>query len=303
MSKIISNAVAKVNLTLRIIRDEIGAAGYHRIESLFVFLGGIYDTLELDDTAPFNESSGAIAGVKNSDNSVRTAFKILVDNFDRPAPDVRITKRLPICGGIGGGSSDAACFINSVFDYWSMSLQEKLSCVNMFDALGSDAKIFLYKYFWKCDSLYALGTGLDNPPVVINLPINGYVVLVNAGDTLSTKTAYEKFAGPYCDEIGVNEIMNQLRRNGVAYNSLAAAAIQLAPSIRSVLSNVRETQPTLYGLSGSGPTCFGVYDSLPAAQVAATLLRRSATFVAISPLATYAGITNPMPSTSSSSAL
>ncbi|MDR2458500.1 MAG: hypothetical protein LBD43_00160 [Holosporales bacterium] len=242
-----------------------------------MFLNGMYDTLELDTATTFNESSGAIDGVPVTDNSIRTAAGILMDNFDHTVPDVKVTKRLPISGGVGGGSSDAACFINSVFNLWAMPLLEKLRYIDLFDALGSDTKIFLYKYFTGHDNLYVLGTGLDSVPVAVPSPIRGYVVLVNNGAKLSARAVYEAFVGPYCDEIGINDIMSQLSGDGysklgLSHNSLMQAAITLNPSISAILSSIEITAPTLYGLSGSGPTCFGIYNNLADAQSASHLL-------------------------------
>jgi 4-diphosphocytidyl-2-C-methyl-D-erythritol kinase len=280
----VSHAVAKINLILRVIGQQLRPGtcgrnhiGYHKIESIFVFLNGMYDTLELDTATTVSESSGSIDGVPITDNSIQAAAKILIDNFDRVVPDVRITKRLPISGGVGGGSSDAACFINAVFNLWGMPLLEKLRYIDLFDALGSDTKIFLYKYFGGYDSLYVLGTGLDDVPVTVPSPVCGYVVLVNNGTRLSAMAVYDAFAGPYCNEIGIDGVMNLLscnerNRPALAHNSLMQAAITLNPSIRAILSSIEITAPTLYGLSGSGPTCFGIYSSLAAAQSASYLL-------------------------------
>ncbi|MDR1333076.1 MAG: hypothetical protein LBJ69_01585 [Holosporales bacterium] len=255
--------------------------GYHEIESVFAFLDGLYDIIELDLTIQFHRGSATIAGVADSDNSVKRAAEILMANFDDGVPHATVTKRLPICAGIGGGSSDAACFINAVFDHWSMPQQEKLQHINLFDPLGSDTKVFLYKYIWNCDAVYLLGTGIDGVVRRIDSDViskDHVVVLVGSGTMLSTRLVYEAFAGPNDNAIGFQDTISQLRNIGTlvkheARNSLKQAAMQLDPSIAPTLRRLEKTEPILYGMSGSGPTCFGIYKNLAEAQTAIDMMK------------------------------
>ena len=117
MYPIVSHALAKVNLLLNI----TGKAddGYHKMQSIFAFLKDLYDELIFYPDKEFNEYSALIPGIEH--NQITKAWHILKNHFTRHIPHLEIAKNIPICAGLGGGSSDAACFINSVFDFWKFS--------------------------------------------------------------------------------------------------------------------------------------------------------------------------------------
>ena len=225
------------------------------MQSIFAFLKDVYDELIFHTEQEFDESSVLIPGVEN--NSILKAQTILRNNFDLKIPYVKITKNIPICGGLGGGSSDAACFINTVFDYWEFSQSKKMSYINLFRPLGADAKVFLFKYFTNSRFVYINGTGLDGEISNIDVPyIDKYIVIINDGTQLLSRTVFENFKEPFCPK--VLEPRQLLLH---PYNSLQNSALDLAPHLQNILNVFTSMSPILCGVSGSGASCFAILDN------------------------------------------
>ncbi|MDR1391475.1 MAG: hypothetical protein LBI95_03905 [Holosporales bacterium] len=265
MSGIVSRSVAKVNLALNITKKNDD--GYHSMESVFAFLNEIYDTLTLYPNIEFNENSGTINGVLDEENSIKKAFKILKDNFNLKIPHVTIKKKLPISGGVGGGSSNSACFVNAVFDIWKFSQHEKMKYMNVFRELGADARVFLYKYFTNAKFVYLDGTGIDGTLLPINLETGGQcILLINNATKLSTKSVFKGFCEKFRNKLGVAKMKRKILKT--FHNSLQKSAIELEPSIQNILANMKSTFPIFWGVSGSGPTCFALYKDVKKARLA-----------------------------------
>ncbi len=253
MERIIARALAKVNLALNI----TGKAndGYHEMQSIFAFLKDVYDELTFYPELEFGKNSAVIPDISN--NLILQAWDILKNNFDFKVPHVEIKKNIPICGGLGGGSSDAACFINAIFDLWEFSQSKKMSYIDLFRPLGADAKVFLFKYFTNSRFVYINGTGLDGEILNINLPFSDeYILVINDGTKLSTKKVFDNFKEHFCKKIAKPEF---LLKN--PENSLQNSALELAPHLKKVLNLLARLSPITYGISGSGATCYAVVKS------------------------------------------
>lgn len=261
-------APAKLNLTLRV--GPPRADGRHPLDSLVCFtkrLGdylsvGTADDLELEVLGPFSE--GLSAG---KDNLVCRAAQILADVVGIPAKaNIRLIKNLPIASGIGGGSADAAAAMHALNDFWDINLP--LSDLLALGAqLGADVPACLTG-----QSVHMTGTGEMLSPIG---PLAGMgVVLVNPGVPCPTGPVYRAYddlgAGPELVIQLVPDVSN--RESLLAYllevpNNLEQAAISLAPEIAEAMEllaaspNVR-----LVRMSGSGATCFALYDDEPAAH-------------------------------------
>ena len=260
MEPIVSRALAKVNLFLHI----TGKAdnGYHAMQSIFAFLSDVYDELIFYPDREFNENSALIPGIE--DNLIAKAWKILKEYFDNPIPHLEVIKNIPICAGLGGGSSDAACFINTVFDFWKFSQQEKLSYLNMFRSLGADARVFLFKYFTNCRFVYLNGTGIDGDIQQIDLPIaNQQILILNDGTKLSTRDVFKNLREQFSQKIEKVEDITENFQLQKFHNSLQNSALELAPQLHAILYDLSKMSPIAYGISGSGATCFAIVNKVP----------------------------------------
>lgn len=231
--------------------------GYHILESVFQFLPQYFDVLKIDTSDTFNKNSAQICGVSEDQNSIIKAAYILKERLMLKVPHVTLDKHMPICGGIGGGSSNSACFINAVLDINGFSTDAKLKLVDMFYELGADNKVFLYKYITNEDTLYLNGSGLDGLIQPINIDLSKHKTkLVFSNEKLSTKDVYAHFNESYKNEIGCSNITIDTLKD--FSNSLQKSAIELCPSIQETLNKLKNQDHLFCGVSGSGPTCFAV---------------------------------------------
>lgn len=260
---------AKVNLALHV--RERRADGYHALESLFVFArhGDVLTACEQGDggislriEGPFGTALGT-----GDDNLVVKAARALQDHLgERRGAALMLTKNLPVASGIGGGSADAAATLRLLLRLWKFSIPapelEKLAL-----ALGSDVPACL-------SSVTQLVRGRGE--VLEDLEIKGLagtpMLLVNPGVALSTARV---FAG--WDRVDRGGLIISDINGIVAHgrNDLEASAVGQAPAIADVLEMLRPCGGLrLARMSGSGATCFALFDDFAAMSDAADCLRQ-----------------------------
>lgn len=259
MALIEETAFAKINLDLRVCRRRVD--GYHDLDSVVAFAEAgdrltfeRADTLALFIKGPFEE-----ALPNDDDNLVVRAAKALSGLAGREA-DVRITldKRLPIASGLGGGSADAAATLRGLTRLWDLPFRPA-DLVSLARSLGADVPVCL-------GSTAVRMEGIGDRLTSISLPIPPPVVLVNPGQALSTPDVFRglhvhsgaRDPAPSCEtERGFRAHLED------SVNDLEAPAIQIAPVIGEVLAAMRgQSGCTLARMSGSGATCFGLFDSI-----------------------------------------
>jgi 4-diphosphocytidyl-2-C-methyl-D-erythritol kinase len=265
-------APAKVNLYLHV--GPPGAGGLHPLDSLVVFA----DTRAADRISARSypqlaltvEGPGAKALKHTPNNLTLAAAMALRDACDRTGLGAALVlhKELPIAGGVGGGSSDAAATLHVLNEMWGIEFGEA-ALERLAIQLGSDVPACV-----RCRPLVMRGAGERLTDVAApDLP----VVLVNPGVTLETRKVYERF-----DQLGANRTFREVEPPFAVdfsafvsalsgyRNDLEAAAMGLCPEIRRTIDLIRaESGCLLSRMSGSGPTCFGIYESDEAAEAAA----------------------------------
>jgi 4-diphosphocytidyl-2-C-methyl-D-erythritol kinase len=237
-------APAKINLALHVRARR--SDGYHEIETLFAFCRD-GDTVTIAEaprdsftiTGPFAD---ALAGeghnlVLAARDRFSTAFGAL------PPLAITLDKRLPIASGIGGGSADAAATLRALGRLRGVKVGE-LAAVAL--SLGSDVPACLLG-----QSAYGRGRGerLEPAKGLTGRPI----LLVNPGVAVSTAAVFAGWDG--IDR-------GPLSGDATSRNDLEAPARAMAPVIGDVLA-ILEAHPgvTLARMSGSGATCFALFDS------------------------------------------
>ncbi|NKB56257.1 MAG: 4-(cytidine 5'-diphospho)-2-C-methyl-D-erythritol kinase [Alphaproteobacteria bacterium] len=271
-------APAKINLYFHITGRR--ADGYHLVDSLvgFTTLG---DTLSIRAGEPLDiVSEGPFADRMPPPykNLVYQAAQLLADTAGVQArAHITITKNLPVAAGIGGGSTDAAAAMKALMTLWGIA-EDSVDLQALGLLLGSDVPACL-----RAHTTYAGGIGevLDEAP---QLPKAG-ILLVNPGVALVTSSVFQARKGGFNppDRLtkapkGAEAFSAMLAERG---NDLTDAAIRLCPVIRNVLSAL-EAAPGchLAQMTGSGATCFGVFDDLAAAQEAAAAVEQDGWWVA-----------------------
>lgn len=163
-ARLVLPAPAKLNLFLHIIgrRED----GYHLLQSVFQFLDyGDEISFEANDRGELSLTSN-IPELDNSDNLIIKAAKLLQqkssgssNSFHKSGASIRLTKRLPMGGGVGGGSSNAATTLLALNALWNLGLSmDELAGIGL--QLGADVPVFVRGF-----SAFAEGVGEILQPV------------------------------------------------------------------------------------------------------------------------------------------
>jgi 4-diphosphocytidyl-2-C-methyl-D-erythritol kinase len=252
-----SLAPAKLNLGLRVLGRR--ADGYHELASVFVPLD-LADTLELE-LAPAAEASvslvlaGESAGVPAdaSNLAVRAASGFLAEAGLALALRLRVTKRIPVAGGLGGGSSDAAAVLRALASRFPDALSAP-ALARLALRLGADVPFFLAPAPARVGGIGELRSPLAGLPALA-------FALVNPGMPLSTASVFAAYdASPrparraFDLELGLD-----------LGNDLEPAAEKLCPAIGPLRERLLALGARTVALSGSGPTLFGIFPDAAAA--------------------------------------
>ncbi len=270
------HAPAKVNLSLRVVgrRDD----GYHRLDSLVAFarLGdGVRvrpaDGLSLAVTGP---RADALAGLPAADNLVLRAAEALRARFGVAAgAAIELEKHLPAAGGLGGGSADAAAALSALCALWDLSPDEAaLDAVAL--ALGADVPVCRRG---RPARMQGIGERLSPLPPLPDDPPAG-LLLVNPGVEVPTGDVFRALAGRFSEPYDPPPALGPTARAlaealAPLGNDLTRAAAAVTPAVGAVLAALEGLAGCRYAaMSGSGATCFGLFDDAAAAEAAAATL-------------------------------
>ena len=264
-------APAKLNLALHVTGRR--ADGYHLIDSLVGFTRfGDRVTISPSTEDRFEMTGPYAAGLPADDgNLVLRALKAMRAEFDRTDPvSITLEKNLPVASGVGGGSSDAAAVMRGLAALWHLPTdRERLVRVGI--GLGADVPMCL-----AARPLLARGIGDEITPVD-GFPHLG-IVLVNPGVGVSTAAVFTALASrdsaplpPLPGHLDFHTLCNWLE---TTRNDLEVPARTLEPSINGSLSALKKAGAHFVRMSGSGATCFGLFESGNLAKRAASEIRK-----------------------------
>lgn len=274
-------APAKINLALAVVGRR--PDGFHELVSVFMRVG-LADRLSVEaDTVPgegdhlvVTGASGRIDGL----DLVLHAAGLLRAHVGRPLPALRFSlqKRIPVGGGLGGGSSDAAAALDLAAGAWGLALGDE-ERLDLAARLGSDVPFFAARA--AAALIEGRGERIRPLPPPHGAPA---VLLVTSEQGLSTTEAFRALdasgvdfatsgtAAAYGLAAAIDAGLDAQAFAGWAgrlrdANDLWAPALRLRPELgarRDALEHALE-RPVL--LSGSGPTLLALYPSLEAAEV------------------------------------
>jgi len=273
---------AKINLQLAV--GPPRPDGYHGLVTVFHAIS-LFDEVsvapaESDSVTVTGENAGQVP--ENGDNLALRAVRALRAGQRRrgaapgDAVSVAISKRIPVAGGMAGGSADAAAALVACNELWDAGLSPAELC-EVGAGVGSDVAFAVLG-----GTAVGRGRGEQLSPALV-APARYHWVLALADGQLSTPAVYGALDRMRADT-GVaepelsNELMSALRAGdaeqlGAAIaNDLQPPAIALFPALRKTLSAGREFGALGALVSGSGPTCFFLArDDRHATQLAASL--------------------------------
>jgi len=281
MPALIAEGRAKVNLTLRVVGRRVD--GYHDLESVVAF-ADCADRLTLTPGSELAlNMSGPLAGAcgETSDNLVLKAARLL----GQRVPDLKVgsftlDKLLPVAAGIGGGSADAAAALRLLAQLNGLALDdERLLQVAL--ATGADVPACLASR--ACDM-----TGVGETLLPLSLPIMP-CVMVNPRVPVATKDVFNALGlrngellvgatdilrGTAWPEAGAS-VEDWVEVLAASANDLEEPAMRIQPVIGEVISALSASNGAwLARMSGSGATCFAIYENTADAGRAADKIRR-----------------------------
>jgi 4-diphosphocytidyl-2-C-methyl-D-erythritol kinase len=274
MSTLRCNAPGKVNLCLFIGRPRHD--GYHPLVSLVQPLS-LADELELTPAAG-DADEVVCPGVEGENLAARALAAFRADTgWDGPPVRIEIAKRVPVAGGMGGGSADAAATLRLAT---AAAGRPSADLERIALGLGADVPSQLAPE--RC-----LMTGIGEGVRRLGDPVPFGLLIVPSARALSTPAVYAEFdrlaLGRDPDEL--DRLSGQVpgaARDGsllaerLLHNDLEAPARSLCPPIGDALADVRASGAVRAMVSGSGPTVFGLFpgeNGVAHAQAAAEALR------------------------------
>jgi 4-diphosphocytidyl-2-C-methyl-D-erythritol kinase len=274
-------APAKVNLHLAVKGRRTD--GFHDIDSVFLAVN-FGDTLYFDVAEGENTLEIDMKGLDFSlpieKNIVFKAVSLFREKtgYNRGLK-IRVEKRIPLGGGLGGGSSDAAAALlalNKIADF--PCRQDVL--LEMAASLGSDVPFFIYK------TSAARVTSRGECILPVNAPLS-FLVLVNPGFPSDTAAAYKLLdenrvfpqSGEQDCEIMQKSIIDEDEYSRF-FNDFLSIFQEPEKSIyNEIIAKLKELGAQYANLSGTGATCFGVFADRWQAQKAADDLKGKWVFV------------------------
>ncbi|NOZ85243.1 MAG: 4-(cytidine 5'-diphospho)-2-C-methyl-D-erythritol kinase [Deltaproteobacteria bacterium] len=278
--KVMTKAPAKINLFLHIIG--LRPDGFHEIESVFVPLE-LHDivTVEVSPIPGVIIECPGFPEIENKSNLVYKALSRILDlskNSGPPGFKSTILKKIPICAGLGGGSSDAAAALLAANRLLSRPV-EKQSLLEIALDIGSDVPFFLGS-----GPAWVRGRGEIIEPV-LDLP-KLPLVLIKPTAGMSTKQAYSMWdehshfnnikgltythhsASKPAFNGNVAQVANLL------CNDLEVATARCFDSVALSIGKLLDAGAMAAAMSGSGPTVFGLFASAAEAQEVGVRLSR-----------------------------
>ena len=268
-ARVIVRAPAKLNLFLHV--GDKRPDGYHTLQSLVAFA----EACDVLDIAPASELTLTISGPfaaqtpRGTANLVIKAAQTLAERFslNRLGASIALEKNLPVAAGLGGGSADAAAALRALNVLWGLGRCEA-ELVELAQTLGSDVPAcVLSRPCW----MEGRGEHVSGTGALPSLEL----VLVNPGALLRTERVFQALnarTGTTAMHVPTHigtlwELVAYLEDSG---NDLESPATRLEPAIDEVLEALQhEPACVLAQMSGSGATCFGVFDGRDYAEGAA----------------------------------
>lgn len=269
---------AKVNLHLEVRGKR--SDGYHELRTLFASVG-VWDTLVFESADPgVLEMTVDPAGCVPVDdtNLVMKAARALSAAY-RPSRGVRIhlEKRIPVAGGMGGGSADAAATLAGLARLWELAASPA-QLRGLAATLGADVPFFLIG-----GVAWGVGTGSEVYPLS-DLP-GWWVVLIPGQEPVPTAQVYRALSPRMLDGQLDSAVYEWVVSGGelplaACRNDLQSTVLERWPAIAGRLERVVRAGPLLAMVSGSGGTVYGLFADEARARQGADALAGLAPIVA-----------------------
>jgi 4-diphosphocytidyl-2-C-methyl-D-erythritol kinase len=287
MNRIIrASAPAKVNLVFEV--GQLQGDGYHPVNSLFLALdlreeltlvaGELGTGISIYVHGESLPDSHISSVPTDKSNLVHKTAVLFAELLELPTPDLQIDihKRIPVAGGMAGGSADAAAMLVAMNEFMHLEHQTPRLTAGELAAigskLGSDVPFCLYGGM-------AIGTGRGEKITPLNnLAFETNWLLCTSNKGLSTPTVFAAFddlgsENEFSDLSGFDQIASMEELGAAMTNGLQEAAFSLMPALGQVVSQLEDNGAIRAMVSGSGPTIAALFSSEERAVEVAKILQ------------------------------
>lgn len=269
------SAPAKINLYLGV-HAERDARGYHRVDSLMAAVG-LADTVTVAPAQALTVQTVPASDFPMQKNTAYRAAVAMAEYYGHEANVcVTIEKRIPLCAGLGGPSTDAAAVIVALAELWGIDRADP-TLDDIARGIGADVPFFLHAspafYVGGGDVLAVEYPALPATPVVLVKPREASV---------STIEAYRRFDEAPVSATALGAIASALRMGdaktaySLIHNNLGVISAQMEPQIQTVLDWLRAQEGIIaVDVCGSGACSFAICDTATTAADLITAARQN----------------------------
>lgn len=275
MDKLALKAYGKINLGLDVLRKR--PDGYHDLKMIMQMVD-VYDDIVITKTDRKDEivvATDKFVLENEKGNLAYMAVKLLFDEFNiHQGIEIKINKRIPIAGGMAGGSSDCATTLMGINEMFDLKLSKE-DLMKRGVKLGADVPYCVLGKTAIAEGIGEILTPLPTPP-------SCYVIIAKPPVSVSTAFVYGNIRADEITKRPDIDGMAEAIKNGdlykmysLLYNVMEDVTVPEYPIIADIKKMMIENGALNSIMSGSGPTVFGIYDNLEKAENTMKLLKKS----------------------------
>jgi 4-diphosphocytidyl-2-C-methyl-D-erythritol kinase len=211
--------------------------------------------------APLKKDTLTITGIDTGscpeDNLVIKTIRKLREKYTFPFLKIHLHKVIPAGAGLGGGSSDAACFLKTINKCFKLCIDEHdLKAIAL--GMGSDCPFFI-----DCIPAFASGRGEILKPIKPVLT-SYYILLLNPGIRINTREAYQN-CRPEHPSTSLSQLVEYpiTEWKELIINDFEKLAFKKYPQIRNIKKELYGSGALFSSMSGSGSTVYGIFSVKP----------------------------------------
>ena len=263
---LILTAPAKINLYLGV-HTERDARGYHKVDSLLAAVG-LADTVTVTPAQALTVQTVPASDFPMQKNTAYRAAVAMAGHFGREANVcVTIEKRIPLCAGLGGPSTDAAAVIVALAELWGIDRTDP-ALDEIARGIGADVPFFLH-----ASPAFYVGGGDVLATEYPALPVTPVVLVKPREARVSTIEAYRRFDEAPVSATAPGAIASALRVSdakmaySLIHNNLGVISALMEPQIQAVLDWLSAQEgPVAVDVCGSGACSFAICDTAATAE-------------------------------------
>ncbi len=245
----------KINLGLHVVGRR--PDGYHDLETIFVPVHSLCDTLEIEPGPLAMTQDGIALDNAPDDNLCMRAWRLMHERYGIPTVSIRLDKHIPYGAGLGGGSADAAFTLRSLDSLFGLGL-DTATLESLATAIGADCAFFVAN-----QTAFATGIGDRLQPIDLDLAAYDIRIAIPEGEHVATKEAYQgldtsRFGQPRVDlREAIRQPVDQWRY--LIENDFEQSVLPTHPAIAELKAKMYADGAAYASMTGSGAAVFGLF--------------------------------------------